>query len=1293
LPIASTVAAIVLLSATAAADDVRVRLAWGGGEDRTWQAAIAVSEGAIADPHQLGVEADEPGSIWMAGDPRDGRKMLCIQERSARNYDGVEFLVTAPPSAKLHVQFMAADEPGHLMNVEVPLADLAGEFVNKDVDKRGNHLLAMRAPGDSLRVRLARDNLVFGPGETFACTLEPHGLPRDKGDVHFKMQLIGGGREYWTQDMPDRGESIAVEVPLPQEEGVYDFVVTAIASPNWSQTVRQPLTWKHVVAERRVQLVVLSANRPPSPKNDREMATVLEIDPANPRWYEKIGKLPRLSLAKNRLPRSWTGPLGNNCSQPQRHALGETVLLKPNADSPDVSWEAYWLPIGQPGRPHILEIEYPSDVPQTLGVSILEPNAAGALQPLVVDAGFDNPGETLPTKQSPRWLRHRMIFWPRTGTPLLLMTNGRQHSPAVYGKIRVLAGGERLARTMPDRADTNRRLLAAYLDRPSFSETFGANECIDPCSARCLDDWWTFYEGGTRLVDYLHHAGYNGLLLGALTDGSTIYPSALLQPTPRHDSGVFFESAQDPVRKDALEMLMRLFDRENLEMIPTLEFAAPLPELEAIRRAGGNDAVGLEWIGPGETRLSATLPPEHGLAPYYNVLHPRVQQAMIAVVRELASRYAHHPSFAGVALRLSADGYAQLPGPGWGVDDGTIMQFERDTKLDVPGKGGPQRFAERAAFLSQEPQRRTWLEWRAAQLAKFYRRIYDEIAAIRPGSQLYLAGAGMFDGAEMEAELRPSLPRRTTMAAAMLRVGIDARLYRDEQQRIVLLRPERIGPEEDLGSRAADLEISQMADVDRYFQTLAASGSFFYHLPREFRVGSFDAKNPFKPSSLVLLSQPTPSAEKNRKRFVRGLATLDSQAIVDGGWTLPLGQEASTRDIAAAYRALPAIRFQTIGNSASADAAQPVVFRCGVHGGRTYLYAVNDAPFAATGQLHIEASPTCRIEELSGMRKIAPLTPDANTGYTWEVSLGPYDVVAVQMSDPNVVCSAAHSACADAVEAALSVQIRQLGARAAALRNSPPLDVVSNAGFEQPPTSPGQISGWSVTERPQVCVQLDPTQKHGGRQSVKIVSDGPVACLVSQPLAIPATGRLTVAVWLRVANAARQPPLRLALEGKLRGQDYYRFAPVGLSPNASQPAVPIQADWGQYVFQVDDLPLEGLSSVRARFDLMGPGEVWLDDVQVYDLTFSVPEMRELGKLLTLADVKLQNGQVGDCVRLLNGYWPRFLQENVALPASPAPVDTAAAKPSEESADKGEKPPERTGFLNRMKGMLPESLRF
>ena len=1283
---------LALLSHASWADDMRVRIAWGGGPERVWRGTIAVSEGLLSEPRSLGIEADEPGSMWLDGDAGESRKLV-IQQRSPRGYDGVELLVDAPPGAKLLVQLSAADDLKQAAAIEMPLADLSGEFVNKQLDGNGNRLLVMRTPGDSLRVSLARDSLVFAPGEVFKATLEPHALPLpDDTRARLKIQLLGNGKELWSQQrdvQAGQAMTMSLEIPLPAEEGVYEIVIAAVSNPHWSQAVRQPLNWKRTIAERRVQLLVLGPQRPPGTPAEREFTPVVEIDPVNPRWFEKFNKLPQLSLTRAHLPRLWKGPLGNDCLQTRSHPLGELAQLSPNANSPDVSWEAYWLPITQPGRPHILEVDYPSDVSQSLGISIVEPNAAGALTPIGLDSGFDRSPEAVAWGGAPCWQRHRLIFWPRTTTPLVLMTNGRDHAPAVYGKIRVLVGPERLSRVLPERAAQERRLLVAYLDRPLIAENFSADQCLDAWSGRSLADWWTFYEGGTRLVDYLRHAGYNGLMLTVLADGSTIYPSTRLAPTPRYDTGVFFATAQDPVRKDVLEMLLRVFDREELQLIPAVEFAAPLPELEAIRRAGGSAAQGIEWIGADGATWCASSPPQRGLAPYYNVLDPRVQQAMLGVLRELAERYARHASFAGLAVRLSADGYAQLPGPDWGLDDVTIAQFERDTKLVVPAEG-PKRFAQRSAFLAQESNRPVWLEWRATQLARFYRRVYEELAAIRPGSRLYLAGAGMIGGPELENDLRPALPRRASVAETLLRVGIDARLFPDDQSRIVLLRPERVLPQANLAARAADIEISQMADFDRYFQTAGASGSLFFHQPHEVRVASFDQQSPFKPSYTWLVSQATPAGQENRRRFVHSLATLDAQVMVDGGWLLSMGQEETTRNLAAAYRALPPMRFPAVSNRQAGDVEQPVTFRSGAFGGRTYLYAVNDAPFGTTARIHVEAGPSCRIEELTGTRKIAPLQADAGTGMSWEVRLEPYDLLAVQLSEPNVQFSNPQSTWPGSVEAALGLQIHRLGARANALRNPPPLDVVANPGFERPAGGAGPIPDWAVTAQKGVSIQLDKSQKHSGQQSVKIASSGEVACLVSRPFPPPTTGRLSMAVWLRVADPQRQPPLRLAIEGKPHGRVYYRCAPVGLASGSGQASVPpILTEWSRYVIQVDDLPLEGMASLRVRFDMMGAGEVWVDDVQLFDLAFSRSEVVELGKLITLADFKLQHGQVGDCLRLLEGYWPRFLEENVPLPAGATTVDTVIAQPHPAE----QKPPERSGFLNRFKDMLPESMRF
>ena len=69
-------------------------------------------------------------------------------------------------------------------------------------------------------------------------------------------------------------------------------------------------------------------------------------------------------------------------------------------------------------------------------------------------------------------------------------------------------------------------------------------------------------------------------------------------------------------------------------------------------------------------------------------------------------------------------------------------------------------------------------------------------------------------------------------------------------------------------------------------------------------------------------------------------------------------------------------------------------------------------------------------------------------------------------------------------------------------------------------------------------------------------------------------------------------------------------------------------------------------------------------MQLFDLAFNESELRALYKLLTLADLNLQNGQVGDCLKLLNGYWPRFLMQNVPLPpAGPGVGLEACRQPS------------------------------
>ena len=375
-------------AARAADESMRIRIAWGGGSERIWQGSVALSEGTISAPQALGIEADEPGSMFLEADAERGNQRLVIRQRSSRSYDGVDVLLSAPLQAKLSIQLAAADDPQHPFALEVPLGSLVGELQNREIDKQGNRILIHRAPGDLLRVDIERSSLVFAPGETFRFSLEPNLLPLPPGSrVQIKVQLspAQSQKELWsTQQNIQTGQaaSIPIEVPLAAEEGAYDVSIAAVHTPNWQQAVRQPLNWKKTVAERSVQVLVLGAHRPAAGRPDRELTTVATIEPANPKWWDVAAKLPKIPGLSN-------APLGNGHSRTWKHPLGEMVRLDPSAESPDVSWEAYSLPINQPGRPHVLEVEYPSDVPQTLGISILEPNAAGSLVPIALDSGVD----------------------------------------------------------------------------------------------------------------------------------------------------------------------------------------------------------------------------------------------------------------------------------------------------------------------------------------------------------------------------------------------------------------------------------------------------------------------------------------------------------------------------------------------------------------------------------------------------------------------------------------------------------------------------------------------------------------------------------------------------------------------------------------------------------------------------------------------------------------------------------------------------------------------------------------
>lgn len=1251
---------------------LRLRFEWGGSLARRWQGTIQASEGTLNSPRALGVDADEPGSIWAESG------QVFIRSPSRHSYDGVDVTVHAPSAAKITVHFASADQAADT-TLNIPLADLLDEYRTYSLDNQGSKLVARRVPGDKLDVHVNRDNLVLALGERLEVDASPNLpalLPGTRMRIQARLLAQHGQRSVWTgeQDLELSLEQAGqrahahFSIPPPDQEGVFDLVLTATRRGLQERLPRRMTG----AEERRLQFVVVSHDRPVAPPAQTgPMDVLVEIDPANSGWSERLASLTVIPALRR-------GPLGSGDLATIEHPLGTLASVGPHGREPDISWQAYPLPISRPGQPHILEVEYPADKPQFLGISIVEPNAAGAVLPIGLDSGayVSDAGPKQPQMQ-----KHRLVFWPRTSGPLLLVTNRREGTRAVYGRIRLLGprtplaarvrepGPHHLPRLGPIAASDGSRLLAAYYDRPLFPANFGANQALDPWNSaggRTLADWSTFFEGGSRLLEYLDYAGYNALLLSVMADGSTIYPSKELEPTPRYDDGVLFANGQDPIRKDVLELMFQLCDRQSVQLVPAMHFASPLPELEALKRRGGGEARGLELIGPSGITWLEAHDPRQGLAPYYNPLNPRVQQAVLAAVRELAGRYASHPSFGGLALQLSADGYAQLPGAEWGCDDDTLVQFTREVDLD-DAAGPPRELRDR---LLTPGVRRHWLHWRAEKLADFYRRLQAEVSAARRGAKLYLLGADMLNRPELLATLKPNLDKPPQIDDALRCAGIEPALYRDAAGP-ALVRVSRIGPEHALGQQAAVLELNSSNELDQ----VAGAADLFYHEPQEARVASFDMRSPFHPSFTRLVTQALPAGRENCRRFAHALAQRDARLMADGGWLLSLGAEDAVRDFVLAYRELPPIAFQRVEG-----AVQPVIVRTATTASRTYVYLVNDSPWTVTTQLTIDAPAATRVAQTVNCDEPPPVKGN------WNLTLKPYALAVGSFSSPGVRFSHPQTELPPAAVQSLDTRVQELWSRAATLKHPEPKAYLVNGDFEVPQAADGTLPGWMLSQRAGARIVVDEQSPQHAKHSLRLIAAGDGAELASVAFVPRPTGRLSVSAWVRGSSVEPRPAVRIAVQ-RLGPE---QTSPRDQAPSEASAAYPLSENWTQQVFQVRDLP-EGLSGLSVHFALDSPGEVWIDQVQVFDLEFNDNERIELSKLIALAEYKRTSGEVSDCLQILDGFWPRYLASY-----APRPVVAVATRPAvpvpesaDERTDEPAEPEHRPGMLDRVRRWMPD----
>ncbi len=115
------------------------------------------------------------------------------------------------------------------------------------------------------------------------------------------------------------------------------------------------------------------------------------------------------------------------------------------------------------------------------------------------------------------------------------------------------------------------------------------------------------------------------------------------------------------------------------------------------------------------------------------------------------------------------------------------------------------------------------------------------------------------------------------------------------------------------------------------------------------------------------------------RHYANALARFDPMVISRGGLTLDRGHAELLRPFAAAYRALPAKKFETVGEN-----TDPVTVRTLVDGGKRYVYLVN--------REYYPGDVTVTLTNATG--KIVNLSDNSRQSATstWNLKLGAYEL-------------------------------------------------------------------------------------------------------------------------------------------------------------------------------------------------------------------------------------------------------------------------------------------------------------
>lgn len=695
-----------------------LELEWGrGGSEAAWDGYLEIEGGRIQDAWNTLLDVED--SYSTLSDNRINWESL-----TRGSTDGIGMRVRGSMDDKLTIVTRQGE-------VSAKLKDILNRPKQWKLGKNGKHVLEIRRQRKSI-IHLAheREHYVFRPAVQWALRWNLDlVLPSQQETIEYQLKVTDDftGRDvaaYRKGQIATGGKSkhtIEQEITLPEEEGVYSLYV---------QTNSSELE----VPELRVQFVVLDPDHGVdglAAGADPGMQLVDEIHTADSHGNDRYRDDGSARVVNNH--QNGYRISGNLSGRPPGSEKGQGTR----------NWFAYRLRVKNPGRPHIAEISYPRDKDRRFVVSLLD-QGEGAIgsngidQGVIVRAAADA-GE-IGIK--------RLVFWPSTTAPAVAFVNAMPGSSAAVIDIKLYEMRHGLpARTVAHNVENT--LRGPFFEEAHLPRALGAAKVADPgpyTGGKPRADWTTYYSAITHLAEWLRYRGENAAMIPVFAYGGSLYPSGILPNNGRYDDGMEFTDGRDAAQKDVVRLILEIFERNGLTLIPEFAFYTKLPRLEEAFPPDAHGVREIDLINKNgrSSRQEFELEPMDRHGPYYNPLHPAVQQEVRMIVREFIRRYSDSPALGDIALRLNTTGWVQFPGMKWGYDMYSAENYMRTEHAEDLTDDNLQDPMGLFNYLNADKYESGWIKWRNTELGKFYGSLAREIREVSAWRSLVLAYVNIF---------------------------------------------------------------------------------------------------------------------------------------------------------------------------------------------------------------------------------------------------------------------------------------------------------------------------------------------------------------------------------------------------------------------------------------------------------------------------------------------------------------------------------------------------------------------